>query len=134
MGAVSAEVLLPRSGNTIQSWILDEYKRRKIHLSKKVLAYSASVVHILFDLFTAPNNTTCIDILGHLLDHNKQLCTVLFSVRNINDDHSGKNKAKAILPVFDEYLLKAKLGYFITDNTSPNDTCITEIIDLSASI
>ena len=31
LGAVSAEALLPRSGNTIRSWILDEYKRRKIH-------------------------------------------------------------------------------------------------------
>ena len=130
LGAVSAEALLPRSGNTIRSWILDEYKRRKIHLCKKVLAHAASLVHISFDLWTAPNNTAYIDIVGHFLDQNKQLRTVLLAVRNMHGDHSGKNQAKAILPVLDEYLLKAKLGYFITDNASSNDTCITEIIDL----
>ena len=48
----------------------------------------------------------------------------------MHNDYSGKNQAKAILPVLDKYLLKAKLGYFITDNASSNDTCITEIIDL----
>ncbi len=51
-------------------------------------------------------------------------------MRNIHGDPSGKNQAKALLPVLDEYLLKAKLGYFITENDSSNDTCITEIIDL----
>ncbi len=130
LGAVSAKVLLPRSGDTIRSWILDEYKQRKIHLCEKVLAYAAFVVHISFDLWTAPNNTAYIDIVIHFLDQNKQLCTVLLTVRNMHGDHSGKNQAKAILPVFVEYLLKAKLGYFITDNASLNDTCITEIIDL----
>ena len=131
LGAVSAEVSLPRSGNTIRSWILDEYKRRKIHLCEKVLvAYAASVVHISFDLWTAPNNIAYIDIVCHFLDQNKQLRTVLLAVRNMHGDHSGKNLAKAILPVLDEYLLKAKLGYFITDNASSNDTCIAEIIGL----
>ncbi len=48
----------------------------------------------------------------------------------MDGDHSRKNQAKPILPVLDEHLLKAKLGYFITDNASSNDTCITEIINL----
>ncbi len=30
----------------------------------------------------------------------------------------------------DEYGLKEKLGYFMTDNASSNDTCVAEIIDL----
>ncbi len=101
-GAVSAEALSPRSGNTIRSWILDEYKRRKIHSCEKVLAHAASVVYISFDLWTAPNNT---DIVGHFLDQNKQLRTVLLTMRNIHGDHSGKNQAKAILPVLNKYLL-----------------------------
>ena len=55
---------------------------------------------------------------------------MLLAVRNMHGDHSRKNQAKAILPVIDEYLLKAKLRYFITDNASSNDTCISEIIAL----
>ncbi len=54
----------------------------------------------------------------------------MLTVWNMRGDHSGKYTAKVILPVIDEYLLKANLGYFITNNPSSNDTCITEIIDL----
>ena len=77
-----------------------------------------------------PNNTIYIDIIGHFLDQNKQLCTVLLTMRNMHNDHSGKNQAKAILLVFNKYLLKVKLRYFIMNNASSNDICITEIIDL----
>lgn len=130
LGAFSAEALLPRSGNTIRSWILNTYKQRKIHLCEKVLAHAASVIYISYNLWTAPNNTAYIDIVCHFFDQNKQLRTVLLAVRNMHGDHNGKNQAKAILPVLDNYLLKAKLGYFITDNASSNDICITEIINL----
>lgn len=37
---------------------------------------------------------------------------------------------KAIIPMIDKYGLKEKLGYFMTDNTSSNNTCIAKIIDL----
>ncbi len=88
--AVSAKALLTRSGNTIQSWILDEYKQRKIYLCKKMLANAASMVQILFDLWTALNNTAYINIVGHFLDQNRQLRTVLHAVRNMHSDHCGK--------------------------------------------
>ena len=78
--AVSAEALLFRSGNTIWSWILDEYNRRKIHLYEKVLADAASVVHISFNLWTAPNNTAYIDIVCHFLDTNKELRCLLYKL------------------------------------------------------
>ncbi len=55
---------------------------------------------------------------------------MVFAVRNIHGDHCGKNQAKAIIPVIDEYSLKEKLGYFMTDNASSNDTYVAEIIDL----
>lgn len=48
----------------------------------------------------------------------------------MHNDDNEKNQAKAILSVLDKYLIKAKLGYFITNNASSNDTYITEIINL----
>ena len=128
--AVSAETLFPRSGNTIRSWILDEYRCRKAHLCEKILGAASSVIHISFDLWTAPNNSAYIDVIAHFLDAKKELRTVVLAVRNIHGDHSGKNQAKAIIPVIDEYGLKEKLGYFMTDNASSNDTCVAEVIDL----
>ena len=121
LGAVSAETLLPRSGNTIRSWILDEYRRRKAYICEKILGTASSVIHLSFDLWTAPNNSAYIDVIAHFLDAKKELRTVVLAVRNIHGDHSGKNQAKAIIPVIDKYALKEKLGYFITDNASSRD-------------
>ena len=42
----------------------------------------------------------------------------MLAVRNIHGDHSGKNQAKAIIPLIDEYALKEELGYFMTDKLS----------------
>ena len=80
LGAVSVEALLFRFGNTIWSWILDEYNQRKIHLYEKVLTDLASVVHISFNLWTAPNNTAYIDIVCHFLDTNKKLRCLLYKL------------------------------------------------------
>lgn len=72
------------------------------------MAYIVFVIHILFDLWTAPNNTAYINIVCHFFDQNKQLCTVLLAMRNMYSDHNKKNQAKAILFVLDKYLLKTK--------------------------
>lgn len=68
-------------------------------------------------------------MICHFIDATKQLRILLLAVRHIHGDHSGKNQARSILPVSEEYSLKEKLGYFITDNASSNDTCVTEIIE-----
>lgn len=64
------------------------------------------------------------------MDAKKELRTIVLTVRNIHEDHSGKNQAKVIILVIDKYALKKKLGYFITNNTSSNNIYIAEIIDL----
>lgn len=49
---------------------------------------------------------------------------------NMYSNNSEKNSFKTILFVCNDYLLKAKLEYFNTNNVSSNDTFIIEIIDL----
>ena len=56
-----------------------------------------------FGLWTSPSNTAYIDVVCHFIDVNKQLRTLLLAVRHIQGDHSGKNQAKSILPVLQEY-------------------------------
>lgn len=88
------------------------------------------VIYILFNLYMASNNTTYINIVYYFLNQNKQFCKILLAVRNIYNNHIRKNQAKAIFPILDKYLLKAKLEYFIIDNIFLNNICIIEIIDL----
>ena len=42
----------------------------------------------------------------------------MLTFRNIHGGHSGKNQAKASIPVIDEYASKEKLDYFMTDKLS----------------
>lgn len=71
--ALNAQVLLPRSGNTGQYWILEEYRRRKKYLCEKVLGTTSLVVHISFDLWNAPNNSAYLDFIAHFLHAKKEL-------------------------------------------------------------
>ena len=100
--AGSAETLSPCSRNTISSWILDEYRSRKAHLCEKILRITSSMIYISFDLWTAPHNSAYIDVITYFQDAKKELRTVVLAVRIINEDHSGKNQAKAIIWVIDE--------------------------------
>ena len=97
LGAVNAKTLLSRSGNTIQSWILDEYCCQKAHICEKLLGTAFSVTYLSFDLWTAPNNSAYIDVIVHYLNVIKEVCTVIIAVWNIYRDHSGINQAKAII-------------------------------------
>ena len=130
LGAVSIKTLLFCSRNTIWSWILDEYCRWKTYICKKILSTVSSMIHLSFDLWTATNNSAYINIIAHFLDAKIELCTVVVAVWNIHEDYSGKNQAKAIIPVIDKYSLKKKLGYFIINNASSNNICVAKIIDL----
>lgn len=49
---------------------------------------------------------------------------------NMHNNHSEKTQAKAILLVFNKYLLKTKLRYFITNNVFLNNSYIIKIINL----
>lgn len=51
-------------------------------------------------------------------------------MRSMYNNYNKKNQVKTILPVFNEYLQKTKHKYFISNNSTLNDTCITKIIDL----
>ena len=130
MGAISAESLLPRSGNTIWTWIIQEYKKQKSYLNEVILRQARSSVHISFVLSTSSNKTAYVDVICHFIDVNNPLRTLLLAVIHIRGDHGGKNQARSIIPVLEEYSWKEKLGYFITDNASSNDTCVTEIIEI----
>lgn len=108
---------------------MQENRKQKAYLSKVIFRQTRSSVHISFDLWTSLSNFAYVDIICHFVDINKQLRILLLAVRYIQGDHSGKNQAKSIVPVLEEYSLKEKLGYFITDNASSNNTCVMEIIE-----
>jgi hypothetical protein len=52
--------LLPESADTVKNWITMEYETRKT-LLKREFQVARSKIHITFDLWTSPNNTSQLD-------------------------------------------------------------------------
>ena len=51
--SLTAESFLPKSGNTVRGWIIDEFIRQQTLLQDQVLPLSKSLIHLTFDGWTA---------------------------------------------------------------------------------
>ena len=67
-------------------------------------------------------------VVVHYLDKDLINRSYLIGMRRINGAHTGENVAEAVIPVSVEMEILSKLGYFIADNDSRNDTCIRAIL------
>jgi hypothetical protein len=118
---------LPTSGTTIRNWIMEDFKQRRKQI-KKDLHLSKSLVHFSFDMWTSPNCMAMIAIIAHFVSCAGEAKACLLGLRRIQGAHSGENMAQSIITVIEEYELKDRLGYFMLDNVTSNDTCVREIL------
>jgi hypothetical protein len=58
-----------------------------------------------------------------------KVCNLLAGMRRIEGSHSGENIAEAIIPIILAMGVVDRLGFFIGDNASANDTAIRAILD-----
>jgi hypothetical protein len=52
---------------------------------------------------------------------------LLLVLKEMEGSHSGKNMAAVILPVFGDFCIEDKIGYFISDNASQNDLAVNAL-------
>ncbi|KJZ79535.1 hypothetical protein HIM_01004 [Hirsutella minnesotensis 3608] len=116
----SIDKLLPGCGNTLRALVLEAFNKRKEHL-KEVLARSVSKIHFSFDLWTSPNHLALLGVVAHFIDEFGQN-------QSLHGSHSGENQAEVIKEVIQEYNLQNRIGYFVTDNASNNNTAIDSLI------
>lgn len=57
----------------------------------------------------------------------RALKTFLLALPQLQDDHSGASIANSVLDDIKEFKIEDRLGYFMLDNASNNDTCIAEL-------
>ena len=119
--------LLPRSGNTIRGWIMTEFTYRKEQV-KLELERSKSNVHLSFDLWTSPNALAMLGVVAHYFDQYGKNRVHIIALRRLRGSHSGENMAALVVSVIEDFALTTKLGYFVLDNATSNDTCITEVL------
>lgn len=88
------------------------------------LQSALSKIHLTIDLWTSPNNLAIIGIIAHYISDSGQLEHSVLALREVDGDHSGDNQSLCVLEVIVEYGIASKLGFFVMDNASNNDTLI----------
>jgi hypothetical protein len=115
--------LLPKSHNTVREWVMNNYEKKKIQV-KKVLHSARSNIHLSFDLWSSPNHYIFNAVVAHFVNADYKVASILIGFRNLFGPYSGANIAGSVQAVCQEYNIEDKLGCFVLDNATNNDTCI----------
>ena len=124
----AANRLLPTASSTIRLHAikqLEEGRRRLRHM----LATALSDIHITCDMWTSPNNLGVLAIIAYITLEKLQHQTVTLALIELEGEHTGLNMASVILQTVDLYGFRNKLGYFVMDNHSANDTLVEHIAE-----
>lgn len=121
-----ANSLLPNSHNTIPSRVMDLFTEGKRWISL-MLQSALSSIHITCDAWTTPNQLGAWGIVGHFTSEDGSLYDLLLSLSEQEGSHSGYNQAQLILKALTLYNIRNRLGHFVMDNASTNDTIMDYI-------
>lgn len=118
-----AAKLLPSSSNTIKAWILVCFRRQK-SLLKDSLQQSVSQIHFTLDLWTSPNHIAFLGVIAHFTLPSGTLTQALLALQEMEGSHTGENICHAFISIVEEYNIRDRIGYFMMDNATNNDTFI----------
>ena len=73
-------------------------------------------------MWTAPTKTGYQAIVAHFINADtKRISKALLALPEHKGSHRGEQQAKAFIKVVDDYNIRLKLGYFVSDNHPSND-------------
>lgn len=125
--APGLEKYLPKAANTIRSWVVMAFEERKERI-KQEMREAHSRVHISFDLWSSPNHKAIIGVVAHYITAHGRRRNIAIGLREVFGEHAGENVGHQLLLLFKEYDITDRIGFFICDNDSKNDTCITYLL------
>lgn len=92
-------------------------------------------MHFSFDLWTSPNHRAFLGIIGHWIDPlTNTLKATLLGLRRFYGPHTGSNQASYFWDIATDYDLTRRIGHFVLDNASNNDTAVQQICDRLAEL
>ncbi len=122
----AANNALPNSHNKIQSRVMELYTEGKRRVSF-ILQAALSSIHITCDVWTTANHLNAWSVVSHFTSEEGLLRELLLSLSEQEGSHSGQNQARLVLKSPTSYKIQNRLGYFVMDNTSTNDTLMEYI-------
>lgn len=111
--------------NTLRAWTIQQYETRQKSLITE-LSLVTQKIHLSIDLWTG-QGVAYIGIIGHYFDQFNQLKAPVLKFSEIQGAHTGENQAEHVLLCINQYDLASKLGYFMLDNATNNDTLMQHI-------
>jgi hypothetical protein len=63
-------------------------------------------------------------MIAHYIADSGHLEHSVLALQELDGEHSGWNQAQSVIRVINDYGIVSKVGYFIIDNASNNDTII----------
>lgn len=118
---------LPKARDTIRRWIKEAFELKKERL-RLDMQEAHSNISISFDLWTSPNCLAILGCIAHFIDKNGKRRTAILGLRELQGEHSGENIAGVLLDIFKDYKISGRIGYFMADNATSNDTCIDLVL------
>lgn len=114
------------SKTSIRDMILGHYNAAKQQI-KGVLAMAVSKIHLSIDAWTSDSKLPLLGICAHFVAADYELKTALIALPFIHGRHTGITLSRIVLEVIQEYEIEEKVGYFMMDNASNNDTMMEEL-------
>jgi hypothetical protein len=109
---------------------VDQEGIRQVKLEiMNVLAVSRSRIHVNFDLWTSPNGNGLVGVVFHYLSEDLKASSLLAGMRRLKGSHTGENITEVVIPIILEMGIQDRLGYFVGDNASSNNTAIRAILN-----
>lgn len=98
-----------------------------------MLQAAVSSMHLACDAWTSPNHRALFAIVAHFTSEESRLQSMLLSLQEPIGQHTGENLSCVVLTMLNEYNIRNRLGHFVMDNASNNDTMMEYIsADLEA--
>jgi len=127
---VEAERALWTSHNSVSRYVVRLYDSLK---PKVVLELSESMsrIHVSFDRWTTKGGKSgYLGIVAHYVDCQGTLKDLPIALPQLTGAHSGEAMAAVVIKIFKEFnVTVGKLGYFVLDNASNNNTTITTLAE-----
>jgi hypothetical protein len=112
---------LNTSHHTIRAWVMRQFEIEKRRIKLR-LRDARSKIHISLDIWTSTNNKAVMGVTVVYIGQEGELEHVVLAMKEIEGSHEGENLCLVIISVIDDWDIIEKLGYFIMDNATNNDT------------
>lgn len=91
------------------------------------LAAAISPIHLATDLWTSPHLHSLLAICAQWVDSQYVLQKALLGLPECRFTHAGEKQASLILEVLENFNIQSKIGWYIGDNATSNDTCLEHL-------